>query len=1241
MFQDGKGYAKTKALPAVPAAPANLVATAASSTSIGLTWTNGGTDITSFELYRSVNNNGNFKLHKTITVDGALPTSYTDTALFSNVTYFYKLRAKNAGGASVYSAEASATALNNPPIITQLTNKQIHYTTPLTLNVTASSPDNQVLTLSTTNLPAFATFQNNGNGTAVISINPTLGSIGTYNNISVSATDEHGGIATTSFSLVVTDNYIPALGAIANTTVKGGNSVTIPLTVTDANANDDIDWSVTGLPSFATFSYDGRSATITAATSYANAGTYTITVNVNDGKGGTDSKTFNLTVGLASPNSSIYVNFSDGAANGVGTGFWNNVSKVPAQNDVWSNFKDSTGTTTTVGLQIMTAWQNQGNGTNLLGAVTGNNSGVFPDNVMRSAYWTGTDQQTIKITGLNTSANYTYKFTFFGSRGSVSDNRTSTYTIGSTTVSLQAASNTQNTVNIAGVVPNASAEVSINLKNAAGSSYAYLNALVIEAVYDDQSAPAKPNNLVAAEVATGVKLTWLPVAYNDNGYEVYKATSQAGPYTLLNPGANNAHASTYTDNAATGGAQYYYFVKAYNTYGATNSDTVGILTASKPPVITDLENINIKTGQTQNIAVNVKVDPGTVVTLSGINLPAFATLTDNGNATGNLALAPTATQIGTYNNVKIVAADNQGNTDTTTFSIAVKDNSTTSIFVNFNEVSPAGTPWNNYNRVPAVNGTITNMLDENGTASGITITQLDAIEGVNTLGATTGSNSGVYPDGVMQSAYYDGSGAAKRFRLTGLATDKKYNLVFFGSRSAVTDNRNTDYTVGAQTVTLNAASNTANTVQLNGLSPNAAGEIEFSFKKNSAAVYGYLNALVIQSYVDNGVPLAPGNLTGTSKSKTSIALQWQNKASGITATEVYRAATVDGAYSLITTINGTGTTYTDNGLAVNTKYYYKVRSKVGSVYSDYSNLANAATYAYSIYMNFNRDNPAGAPWNNTNNVPQLNDKYLLFNDEGNNSGITVAVTQDFSGENPFGMITGNNSGVFPDNVIRSTWWLDIGVTGKLKVSGLNLSQSYTFVFFGSRDGDGDRTTVYKVGDKSVSLNCAKNVNNTVQIADIRPDANGEAEIAISLGAQSSYGYIGALVIHGYEAKDEATAQTVNARTVAVANTGTNIVDYAFNKRAKDDQLEVTQVFPNPFRDAVNLNLDNRGTSKKVAVRLFDMSGRAVFGKAFGELGVGRHNLRVEVGNSAAATGMYFPEVIADDKSVKTIKLIKK
>lgn len=84
------------------------------------------------------------------------------------------------------------------------------------------------------------------------------------------------------------------------------------------------------------------------------------------------------------------------------------------------------------------------------------------------------------------------------------------------------------------------------------------------------------------------------------------------------------------------------------------------------------------------------------------------------------------------------------------------------------------------------------------------------------------------------------------------------------------------------------------------------------------------------------------------------------------------------------------------------------------------------------------------------------------------------------------MITGNNSGVWPDNVLRSSWWVDIGVVSTLKISNLNQNLLYSFVFSGSRNGAGDRTCIYTINGKSVSLNASFNISQVVQIDDVKP-----------------------------------------------------------------------------------------------------------------------------------------------------------
>lgn len=94
------------AAPAIPAAPSSLVATAHSSTSIGLTWTDNATDETGFIIERSTTSGSGFT---SIATPAADATSYTDTGLTPGTTYYYRISAANASGQSTASAESSAT----------------------------------------------------------------------------------------------------------------------------------------------------------------------------------------------------------------------------------------------------------------------------------------------------------------------------------------------------------------------------------------------------------------------------------------------------------------------------------------------------------------------------------------------------------------------------------------------------------------------------------------------------------------------------------------------------------------------------------------------------------------------------------------------------------------------------------------------------------------------------------------------------------------------------------------------------------------------------------------------------------------------------------------------------------------------------------------------------------------------------------------------------------------------------
>ena len=90
-----------------PASPSGLRATAASSSRINLAWTDNATNEAGFEIERSTDN----LVFTKIADVGANVTTYANTGLVIPTTYYYRVRAVNAGGNSGYSNTASATLL--------------------------------------------------------------------------------------------------------------------------------------------------------------------------------------------------------------------------------------------------------------------------------------------------------------------------------------------------------------------------------------------------------------------------------------------------------------------------------------------------------------------------------------------------------------------------------------------------------------------------------------------------------------------------------------------------------------------------------------------------------------------------------------------------------------------------------------------------------------------------------------------------------------------------------------------------------------------------------------------------------------------------------------------------------------------------------------------------------------------------------------------------------------------------
>jgi hypothetical protein len=474
----------------------------------------------------------------------------------------------------------------------------------------------------------------------------------------------------------------------------------------------------------------------------------------------------------------------------------------------------------------------------------------------------------------------------------------------------------------------------------------------------------------------------------------------------------------------------------------------------------------------------------------------------------------------------------------------------------------------------------------------------------------------------MSNSFYVQDNAARNILLSGLSSSKLYDFTFFASRMSVTDARETRFTVGSKSAVLNASGNTSNLAKVTGIQPNASGQITIVVTKEAASQYGYLNSLVIREYdgtVAPSTPLPPVNLVSQVITKTSAKLIWQDASDNETGFEVWRSTGNNTGYALLTTLAANTTTYTNTALAATTTYYYKVRALNAAGVSTYSNESAATTYDYSISVNFDAFNPGPASWNNLSAFLNTNGVVTGLKDEtGVNTGVSMTVVAQFAGDNPYGMNTGNNSGIVPDRVMEGSWWIDRTQVATLKFSNLSFLKKYNFSFFGSRNDVGDRTTVYIIGSQQVSLNASMNTSNLAQIKDVTPDADGSVTVNITAPSTSLYGYLNGLII-------QATPGSTGGAG------GSNLTQ-------ADEAGAEMRAYPNPFTDRVQVNVGN-DQSSKFHVSLVNANGVVVYEDNL-ERSPSQEELEV-IMNSDLSQGIYMLRVKGNAGSVQGLRLFHK
>ncbi|HLI92707.1 MAG TPA: PA14 domain-containing protein [Puia sp.] len=103
---------------------------------------------------------------------------------------------------------AMPVALTKPdkvPVLNPIADIHLNFNQSATVTVTTTADSTNAVTLTAANLPPFATFKDNGNGTGTISVRPSAGTVGSFLNITLSSADQNDSVSTATFGIYVID----------------------------------------------------------------------------------------------------------------------------------------------------------------------------------------------------------------------------------------------------------------------------------------------------------------------------------------------------------------------------------------------------------------------------------------------------------------------------------------------------------------------------------------------------------------------------------------------------------------------------------------------------------------------------------------------------------------------------------------------------------------------------------------------------------------------------------------------------------------------------------------------------------------------------------------------------------------------------------------------------------------------------------------------------------------------------
>lgn len=216
------------------------------------------------------------------------------------------------------------------------------------------------------------------------------------------------------------------------------------------------------------------------------------------------------------------------------------------------------------------------------------------------------------------------------------------------------------------------------------------------------------------------------------------------------------------------------------------------------------------------------------------------------------------------------------------FSVYSISAQTETIYIDFGSLgaNESASPWNNVTN--DVSGNISNLINSNTVQTGIGFSIVDAFFGINSSGTTSPDPSLNFIGSATSDSFYGTSSDGGSLTFNNLIVGKQYTISVFASRIGVSDNRETAYTIEAQstqTINLDASQNTSN-VATASFYPKADGTIIINVStgpnNDNTSGFFYLGAIELEYSVD--VPVYSDNalLIDFGSSANQSSTPWNN-----------------------------------------------------------------------------------------------------------------------------------------------------------------------------------------------------------------------------------------------------------------------------------------------------------------------------------------------------------------------------